>query len=104
MLAWRGVAWRGVGVVFCCGVVVLLSNLPTSPDCLCVPARWWLLTGVGCVWERERGSWAAAGRFRCCLVRSAWFVRACGVWWRAFVVESVLRSLLCGVVGVPSQV
>ena len=50
--------------------------------------------------ERE----AAAGRFRCWLVRSAGFVRACGVWWRAFVVESVLRSLLCGVVGVPSWI
>ena len=53
---------------------------------------------VGCVGGRGR---EGVGRFRCCLVRSG-FVRV--VWWRAFVVESVLRSLLCGVVGVPSQV
>jgi len=50
---------------------------------------------VGCVWERERGSWAAAGRFRCCLVRSG-FVRV--VWWRALF--SLLRRCcaLCCVV------
>ena len=53
VLAWRGVAWRGVGVVFCCGVV-LLSNLPTSPDCLCVPARWWFVDGC---WLCVAGLW-----------------------------------------------
>ena len=31
-----GVAWRGVRVVFCCGVVVLLSNyLPDEIVCSC---------------------------------------------------------------------
>ena len=35
MLAWRGVAC-GVRVVFCCGVVVLLSNyLPDQIVCSC---------------------------------------------------------------------
>ena len=79
------VAGEVAGVAAVLLLFLLLVRLRTAALVVCGRGR----EGVGLLLGAFVVVWCALG-----------YVRV--VWWRAFVVESVLRSLLCGVVGVPS--